>query len=111
MANNLSPEERCEKRVSSDSWHQSRCSRKAVTVEDGKRYCRQHTPSLVAAKEVEKTKLYNQKWDRKREEYHRGDVLKRISEGITTVELEKLSPKLLKGLLARIQGERPRQGA
>ena len=43
--------ERCQGRMMWSGPHDSQyCSRRATIVEDGKRYCRQHTPSLMSAK-------------------------------------------------------------
>ena len=51
--------ERCSERVSTDSWHYSQCSRKAVVERDGKPYCKIHDPEYIKAKSEEHARKYN----------------------------------------------------
>ena len=51
--------ERCEKMVWGESGYQTyQCKRRSVNAEDGKRWCRQHTPSIVKAKADAKMQEY-----------------------------------------------------
>ena len=59
--------ERCSKRIfDSQSYQGHLCQRSAVNTEDGKPWCKQHTPSLVKAKNDEQAKKWREEWDQQR---------------------------------------------
>lgn len=45
-----------------ERFHYRQCSRDAVTTEDGKAWCRQHTPSVERARRAESAAKRNEKW-------------------------------------------------
>ena len=66
----LLPEKRCVHRVfSSDgSFLGYQCSRGGVNEENGKLFCKQHTPSLVAAKEEARRQKWREQWSKDRKD-------------------------------------------
>jgi len=50
--------EQCSKRVFSDGWGGHQCMRQAITVEDGKPVCRQHTAAAKADREAKSAVRY-----------------------------------------------------
>lgn len=54
--------ERCEKAVWS-GYHDYQCQRRGVNVEGGKRWCKQHTPSLKKAKKQEAMQKWRKQQD------------------------------------------------
>lgn len=56
----MAEREQCSERVygRDHGWGGSRCARWAVNTERGKPWCKQHTPSLVAARSAEKAAEY-----------------------------------------------------
>lgn len=48
-----------------DQFHHHQCMRRSVVEEDGKRWCRQHLPSVVKARRDEVTRKYKAKDDQR----------------------------------------------
>jgi len=60
---------RCEATVSDQTgWHRLRCSRKGRVERDGHWYCKVHDPEYIKAKDEERTKKYNAKWNERKTE-------------------------------------------
>lgn len=55
----------CEAVKKTDGYRNDYCSRKAVNVEDGRGWCTQHTPSLVKARQDERSRKWQADWDAK----------------------------------------------
>lgn len=55
---------RCAHIVSHSAWSSSTCSRIARYFENGNYYCKQHIPSVIEAKHVERTTKWEAGWDR-----------------------------------------------
>ena len=53
----------CEKMIT-DGWHSHSCSRKGINFEDDKWWCKQHTPSIIKAR----NEAQMAKWKRELEE-------------------------------------------
>jgi len=79
--------EKCQA-VVSEGWPPGQCSRKGVVEEDGKLWCRQHTPSAVKKRLSETEK----RWEAKFEERRRRD--RDRAWNMVIREIQKLNPKL-----------------
>lgn len=60
-------EERCQKTTFRWGLADRQCTRRGTVVEDGKRYCKQHAPSLIKARYVERKNAWHARWKAERE--------------------------------------------
>ena len=88
-------EGQCSQRVSDSTglyYHQ--CHKKAVVEREGRLYCKVHNPEYIKEKRRKEQEKYNKEQDERQEEYARHDALEKATEGLTTEELERLTPDL-----------------
>jgi hypothetical protein len=68
-------EEQCEKRVSR-GFHSTRCNRKGTLTHEGKRYCKQHYPPNVEARDKKRNAKWDAEWKAKEQGWKRDAAIK-----------------------------------
>lgn len=66
--NNMIERHQCSARVNGEgqwgAFHPHQCQKSAVVQEDGKWWCKVHSPSYKAAKESENRRIYDERWEK-----------------------------------------------
>jgi len=96
--------EQCSKRVFSDGWGGHQCMRQAITVEDGKPVCRQHTAAAKADREAKSAVRYQAYLRRVNAPYNRLRDLKATNTKLLAA-LEAILDVLKPDSLGYFQGD------
>ena len=79
------------------------CQKKPTVTRDGKLYCTIHDPEYRNQKDTAR----RERWDKEGAENHKQWLLKvarrRATEGLTLIELERVTPDLIRQALAKVQ--------
>ena len=88
--------EQCSKRVWGGRGQSWQCQNKAVVEQDGKHYCKVHSPEYLAEKKRKWEEQYKEERAAKESKWAREAVIRKVCEGLDTATLNKLTPNLLK---------------
>jgi len=91
--------QRCSAKVLYDSWgYRHQCLHNAKVERDGKWFCPIHDPVRLAEKRAAQEAKRDEKHKTQEALFARLDALQRATKGLTTEELTKLTPEMLREL-------------
>ena len=100
-------QERCSARIlDSGGWHHYQCQKKATVERDGKLYCTIHDPEYIKAKREKQEAEWEAERIRKNAQWARQKALVAATEGLTTEELQALTPSLCRAAPAMYEALR-----
>ena len=82
----------CSKEIWRD-YREGRCSRNGVNFEDGKWWCRQHTPSILKKKREDEQAKYDKDWKEKQARWKEADRVNKIKDKLYAAYLDGRIPK------------------
>ena len=78
---------RCEATFMDDTgWHLTRCSRNGKCEEEGKHWCKQHSPSIKAERQAKASQKWDADWQRRAELHRRAECFPELVAALKYVE-------------------------